>query len=178
LSRSGGLEEEAGEGRRHRDARRAEEEWPARPRCWCSRCCYRRCGFWCCSCRRCGRWCFGDVSTTMSHTLLLPLRHQTGFRTMFWPASALPSAERRFRPHYNSSFYVFLSCLPLSQRDCALRMRSIYMLIRLSRGVLRAEIQLRTIPRSFVIYKRRNGVHVFFCAYVRFLCITLTIIST
>ena len=43
------------------------------------------------------------------------------------------------------------------------------MLIRLSRGVLRAEIQLRTIPRSFVIYKRRNGVHVFFWAYVRFL---------
>src|SRR4029434_2808556 len=43
------------------------------------------------------------------------------------------------------------------------------MLIRLSRGVLRAEIQLRTIPRSFVIYKRRIGVHVFFWAYVRFL---------
>src|SRR4029434_4028116 len=75
------------------------------------------------------------------------LRHQTGFRTIFWPASAIPSAERRFRPQYNSSFYVFLSCLPLSQRDCALRIRSIYMLIRLSRGVFRAEIQLRTIPR-------------------------------
>src|SRR4029434_10291299 len=36
--------------------------------------------------------------------------------TMFWPASAPPSAERRFRPHYNSSFYMFLSCLSLSQR--------------------------------------------------------------
>src|SRR4029434_1674600 len=42
-----------------------------------------------------------------------------------WPASALPSAERRFQPHYNSVFYMFLSCLPLSKRDCALRMRSV-----------------------------------------------------
>src|SRR4029434_8068563 len=53
----------------------------------------------------------------------ISLRHLTGFRTMFWPASALPSAERRFQPHYNSSFYMFLSCLPLSQRVCALKMR-------------------------------------------------------
>src|SRR4029434_18024 len=51
----------------------------------------------------------------------------------------------------------------------ALRLCIGNMLIRLSWGVLRAEIQLRTIPRSFVIYKRRNGVHMFFWAYVRFL---------
>src|SRR4029434_1413144 len=55
----------------------------------------------------------------------ISLRHLTGFRTMFWPASALPSAEGRFKPHYNSSFYMFLSCLPLSKRVCALRMRSV-----------------------------------------------------
>ena len=143
------------------------------PRCWCSRCCCRRCGFWCCSCRRCGRWCFGDVSSTMPHTLLLPLRPQTGFRTMFWPASALPSAECRFQPHYNSFFYMFLLLLAIVTESLCIqdapRLCIENMLIRLSRGALRAEIQLCTIPRSFVIYKRRNGVHVFFCAYVCFL---------
>src|SRR4029434_10725694 len=115
----------------------------------------RRVLFRSCSCRRCGRWCFGDVSSTMPHTLLLPLRHQIGFRTMFWPASALPSAERRFQPHYNSSFYMFLSCLLVTESLCnedALRLCIENMLIRLSRGVLGAEIQLRTIPRSFVTY--------------------------
>src|SRR4029434_500221 len=88
LSRSGGLEEEAGGGRQHPDARRAEEEWPARPRCWCSSCSYRRCGFWCCSCRRCGRrgrrWCLGDVPTIMSHTLLFYAIRQA-FEQYFGP---------------------------------------------------------------------------------------------
>src|SRR4029434_1238548 len=67
--------------------RRGSWGWPTRPRCWCSRCCCRRCGFWCCSFRRCGRWCFGDVSSTMPHTLLLPLAYASrqAFEQCFGP---------------------------------------------------------------------------------------------
>ena len=60
---------------------------------------------------------------------------------MFWPASALPSAERRFQPHYNSSFLHVTFLLAIVKESLciedALSLCIENMLIRLSRGVLK-----------------------------------------